>query len=84
MVDTLASSLMEPEPVADVIRNGQTGVLVPPDDPQALADAMVRLAVETGERVRLGQQAQAFVRGERTLTAAGAIVAEALAGIGVR
>jgi glycosyltransferase involved in cell wall biosynthesis len=29
--------------VADVVRDGETGLLVPPEDPRALADALVRV-----------------------------------------
>lgn len=44
----------------DVVRDGDTGLLVPEDDPTALATAIRRLAEDDALRLRLGQQAQAF------------------------
>jgi len=48
VVATRVASL--PEVVAD----GETGLLVPPGDPPALAEALVRLATDDGLRARLG------------------------------
>jgi glycosyltransferase involved in cell wall biosynthesis len=39
----------------DIIVDGETGLLVPPQDPQALADALVRLVRSPEERVELGR-----------------------------
>ncbi len=48
--------------VEDIVKDGETGLLVPPGDDVALADALARL-VEDGElRQRLGAAAQAFQR----------------------
>jgi glycosyltransferase involved in cell wall biosynthesis len=38
----------------EIVRDGENGLLVPARDPEALADAIGRLAVEAGERVRGG------------------------------
>lgn len=44
--------------------HGQTGLIVPPRDPQALAQAIAALLADDGLRRRLGAQAQARVRAE--------------------
>jgi glycosyltransferase involved in cell wall biosynthesis len=49
--------------VVDVIRPGQTGLLVPPNDPSALADAMQRLLGDPATRETLGRNGQQLVRG---------------------
>ncbi len=41
--------------VAELIRPGETGLLVPPDDPRALAAALERLIRDPGLRGRLGR-----------------------------
>jgi len=40
--------------VADVVEDERTGLLVPPQNPKALADAIVRLVVASDERLRMG------------------------------
>src|SRR5688572_2753024 len=50
-----ASSLPE------IIRDGQEGLLVPPRDPVALADAVIRLALDPGLRARLGEAGRSRV-----------------------
>jgi len=40
--------------VADVVDHGRTGLLVPPGNAEALADEIVRLAADPGERSRMG------------------------------
>jgi glycosyltransferase involved in cell wall biosynthesis len=40
--------------IPEVVVDGETGLLVPPDDPQALARAIDRLLSDDGERERLG------------------------------
>ena len=45
---------------SEVVQDMQTGLLVPPDDSEALARAVARLADDTPLRQRLGQQARAF------------------------
>lgn len=46
---------------AEILKNGACGLLVPPRSPAALADAIVRLAGDDAERVRLGQAGRARV-----------------------
>jgi glycosyltransferase involved in cell wall biosynthesis len=46
----------------EIIRDGQTGRLVPPGDHRALADAAARLLDDPRERERLGTSAAADVR----------------------
>lgn len=48
--------------VEDIIRDGETGLLVPPGDDTALADALTRLVRDGELRRRLGAAAQAFQR----------------------
>jgi glycosyltransferase involved in cell wall biosynthesis len=56
VVGTRAGGL--PEVVAD----GETGILVQPRDPQALADAVSRLLADGALRTRMGQRGHALVR----------------------
>ena len=45
----------------DIIRDGENGILVPKEDPKALASAISRLACDQGLRERLGGNGHAFV-----------------------
>lgn len=45
----------------EVVRHGETGLLVPPRDPAALADALARLAGDAELRRRLGASARRLV-----------------------
>jgi glycosyltransferase involved in cell wall biosynthesis len=47
--------------VPELVRDGETGLLVPSDDPPALADAIERLAGDRELRARLGTQGRALV-----------------------
>src|SRR5262245_13555490 len=47
--------------VPELVREGETGLLVPPDDPKALADALATLAGDAALRARLGQRGRALV-----------------------
>jgi rhamnosyl/mannosyltransferase len=55
--------------VTYVNRDGETGLVVPRADPEALAAALRRLGVDSALRARLGAQAQNRVMGEFTLEA---------------
>jgi len=47
--------------IPELVRDGETGLLVAPDDPVALAAALERLAGDDALRLRLGRQARALV-----------------------
>jgi glycosyltransferase involved in cell wall biosynthesis len=46
----------------EAVSNGKTGLLVPPDDPDAMAESMARLASDSELRRQLGQNAAQFAR----------------------
>jgi glycosyltransferase involved in cell wall biosynthesis len=50
--------------IPDVVIDGETGLLVPPADPAALADAIERLARDEGLRKRMGEAGRAYVARE--------------------
>jgi glycosyltransferase involved in cell wall biosynthesis len=47
--------------IPELVHDGETGLLVPPDDSCAVAGAILRLAHDDLLRIRLGRQARAFV-----------------------
>lgn len=47
--------------IADVVRDGETGLLVPPDDAHALANAMIRLGSDEHLRHQLGQAGRQYI-----------------------
>lgn len=51
--------------VGELIEDGVTGLLVPPDDPAATRAALARLAAEPALRRRLGEAGRAHVRATR-------------------
>ena len=53
--------------VADVVRDGGTGLLSTEGDAAALAVSLARLIADAGLRRQMGDRAMAFVRGERSL-----------------
>ena len=44
--------------IPEVISDGETGLLCPPADPDALADAVLKLAADPAERERMGRRAR--------------------------
>jgi glycosyltransferase involved in cell wall biosynthesis len=48
----------------EIVRPGETGLLVPPRDPAALADALARLAADAALRLRLGAAARHLAEAE--------------------
>ena len=46
----------------EIVEDGQTGLLVPPRDPDAMAKALVELLHDSERRARMGKQGQARVR----------------------
>ena len=52
--------------IPDVVADGETGILVPPGDPAALAAALVRVLTDRELAERLG--AEARIRAERWMT----------------
>ena len=55
--------------VPEAVREGETGLLVPPDDEAALTAALRRLLAEPSVRLRLGERGRALAR-ERFTAAA--------------
>jgi glycosyltransferase involved in cell wall biosynthesis len=47
--------------IPEVVKDDETGLLVPPANPQALGGALTRLVTDPGLRARLGTNAKAFV-----------------------
>jgi glycosyltransferase involved in cell wall biosynthesis len=47
--------------IPELVRDGETGLIVPPNDPAALADALIRLAADPALAARLGTAARALV-----------------------
>ena len=47
--------------IPELVRDGETGLLVPPDQPAALAAALQRLAEDDALRLRLGERGRALV-----------------------
>jgi glycosyltransferase involved in cell wall biosynthesis len=47
--------------IPELVRDGETGLVVPPDAPDALAAAIARLGGDEALRLRLGRQARALV-----------------------
>jgi glycosyltransferase involved in cell wall biosynthesis len=64
--------------VEEVVRDGVTGMLTPPRNPEALASAAASLLDDPEQRRAMGDQAARFVAGERGLVSAAAILASAI------
>jgi glycosyltransferase involved in cell wall biosynthesis len=67
--------------VPEVVRDGETGVLVKEHDAEAFAGALRALLVDAGRRRTLGAAAAAFVARERSVEAAAALLGAALAAL---
>ena len=48
--------------IAEVVAHGESGLLVPPGDPAALADALGALARDPARRRRMGAEGQRLAR----------------------
>ncbi len=72
----------------DLVEDGVTGLLVPPKDPAALAEAMVRLLSDPNRRQAMGDAGRKRVdpaySAERLLRDVGRLYTELLAARGVR
>lgn len=55
--------------VPEIVADGETGVLVPPGDVGALADALLRLAGDAPLRTRMGRAARARIEREASMEA---------------
>lgn len=64
--------------VRDAVRDGVTGIVTPPGDVAAFADALAGLLADPARRGAMGLAARRFVEGERSLPHAAAILREAL------
>lgn len=52
--------------LAELVEDGRTGLRVPPEDPEALAGALARLAADPAERARLGAAGREWALATRT------------------
>jgi glycosyltransferase involved in cell wall biosynthesis len=67
--------------VPDVVRDGETGLLAPGGDEDALAGLTRALLVDAPRRAEMGRAAARFVAGERSIDAAAAKLDRLLGGI---
>jgi glycosyltransferase involved in cell wall biosynthesis len=66
--------------VPELVRDGETGLIVPPDAADALADAVARLAADPALRTRLGSAGRALVEQQHDQDRNARRVVELLAG----
>jgi glycosyltransferase involved in cell wall biosynthesis len=59
--------------IGDVILDGECGLLVPPEDPGALAEALVELGLDAGRRAKLAAGARPRAEAFSTPVAAAAM-----------
>ena len=55
--------------IPDMVRDGETGLLIPPNDPGSLQDALRRLITDPVLRTRLGKAGKEFAASELSWTA---------------
>ena len=55
--------------VSEIVTDGETGLIIPPEDPKALAKAITRLLADEGLAGRLGRSAKASVQSTFTIAA---------------
>ena len=67
--------------VPDVVCDGSTGLLAPPEDEPALSDLTRVLLVDEERRTQMGRNAAAFVAAERSIDSAATRIGLALADI---
>ena len=65
----------------DMVRDGETGLLVDPENPSSVRDAVARLLDDPAERARLGAAARRRVAEENDPAVVGRRLHEALATI---
>lgn len=70
--------------VPDVVCDGATALLTPAGDAAALAGSLTRLMGDAGLRRAMGEKAQAFVHGERSIEAAAQTIKRVLAELHIR
>jgi glycosyltransferase involved in cell wall biosynthesis len=63
---------LDTDGVPSVVRNGETGLLTPKGDMEGYAEAIRRCITDTVVRRRFGNNAQCFIRTERSITQAAA------------
>lgn len=68
--------------IPELVDSGSSGILTPPGDPRAIADALEELARSPRLRKRLGRAARQKVRQEYNLRLSAAALAELLRGVG--
>jgi glycosyltransferase involved in cell wall biosynthesis len=64
--------------VEEVVRDGATGILTPPRDPETFAEATASLLDDPERRRAMGDRAAWFVARERNLSSAAAALASAI------
>jgi glycosyltransferase involved in cell wall biosynthesis len=62
--------------IPELVRHGQTGLLVPPEDPLALAEAIMTFARDPKMQSRLGDNARALVEAEFSIASSARQMAE--------